>query len=124
MCLCLFVFVCLFVFFRALYLMTKRNFKSPGLQHKNKWSENFHDFLRNALQKEPKRRPTTQELLKVRRGGEGGVGEWVEQKGYRVSFRGHGVGGHYKTICPCSITLIFFYFFCSTHPQYFLSHCH
>ena len=51
--------------------MTKRNFKSPGLQHKNKWSENFHDFLRNALQKEPKRRPTAQELLKVR-GREGG----------------------------------------------------
>ena len=51
---------------RALYLMTKRNFKSPGLTHKNKWSENFHDFLRNALMKDPKRRPTAAELLKVR----------------------------------------------------------
>ncbi|XP_064394786.1 mitogen-activated protein kinase kinase kinase kinase 5-like [Halichondria panicea] len=49
---------------RALYLMTKRNFRSPGLQHKNKWSDNFHDFLRNALQKEPRRRPTATELLK------------------------------------------------------------
>jgi [mitogen-activated protein kinase] kinase 5 len=49
---------------RALYLMTKRNFKSPGLTHKNKWSENFHDFLRHALQKDPKRRPTAAELLK------------------------------------------------------------
>ncbi len=47
--------------------MTKRNFKGPGLQHKNKWSENFHDFLRYALQKDPKRRPTAAELLKVRR---------------------------------------------------------
>ncbi len=45
--------------------MTKRNFRSPGLQHKNKWSDNFHDFLRNALQKEPRRRPTATELLKV-----------------------------------------------------------
>ena len=50
---------------RALYLMTKRNFKSPGLQHKNKWSENFHEFLRFALQKEPRKRPTAQELLRV-----------------------------------------------------------
>lgn len=49
----------------ALYLMTKRNFKSPSLQHKNKWSDNFHDFLRFGLQKEPKRRPTAMELLKV-----------------------------------------------------------
>ena len=24
------------------------------------------------------------------------MGEWVEQKGYRVSFRGHGVGGTTK----------------------------
>ena len=63
--------------------MTKRNFKSHCLQHKNKWSENFHDFLRNALQKEPKRRPTAQELLKVR-GREGGVrvGGWVKWKGW------------------------------------------
>ena len=45
--------------------MTKRNFKSPGLQHKNKWSDNFHEFLRNALLKEPRKRPTAQELLKV-----------------------------------------------------------
>lgn len=49
---------------RALYLMTKRNFKSPSLQHKNKWSENFHDFLRHALLKEPRRRPPAVELLK------------------------------------------------------------
>jgi len=49
--------------------MTKRNFRSPGLQHKNKWSDNFHDFLRCALQKEPRKRPMAQELLKVR--GEG-----------------------------------------------------
>ena len=54
---------------RALYLMTKRNFKPPTLQHKNKWSENFHDFLRFALQKDPKRRPTAIELLKVRTWG-------------------------------------------------------
>lgn len=45
--------------------MTKRNFKPPGLQHRNKWSENFHEFLKFALQKEPKRRPTAAELLKV-----------------------------------------------------------
>ena len=50
---------------RALYLMTKRNFRSPSLQHKNKWSENFHDFLKSALQKDPRKRPSAAELLKV-----------------------------------------------------------
>lgn len=49
---------------RALYLMTKRNFKPPSLQHRNKWSENFHEFLRAALQRDPKRRPPASELLK------------------------------------------------------------
>ena len=49
---------------RALFLMTKRTFKSPALTHKGRWSEQFHDFLRNALQKEPKRRPTADDLLK------------------------------------------------------------
>jgi len=44
--------------------MTKRNFKPPGLQHKNKWSDNFHDFLKYTLQKDPRRRPTAAELLK------------------------------------------------------------
>ena len=52
-------------FHRALYLMTKRNFKPPALQHRNKWSDNFHDFLRYTLQKDPRRRPTAMELLKV-----------------------------------------------------------
>ena len=49
---------------RALFLMTKRNFKPPTLQNKNKWSENFHEFLRNALQKDPKKRLPASELLK------------------------------------------------------------
>lgn len=54
-----------FSFSRALYLMTKRNFRSPTLQHRNKWSNNFHDFLLQALKKEPKTRPSAEELLKV-----------------------------------------------------------
>ena len=54
-----------FYFSRALYLMTKRNFRSPTLQHRNKWSNNFHDFLLQALKKEPKTRPGAEELLKV-----------------------------------------------------------
>ena len=45
--------------------MTKRNFKPPTLTNKNKWSENFHDFLRAALQKDPRRRPSAAELLRV-----------------------------------------------------------
>ena len=46
--------------------MTKRNFRPPTLQHRNKWSNNFHDFLAQALQKDPRRRPTAHDLLKVR----------------------------------------------------------
>lgn len=45
--------------------MTKRNFRPPTLQHRNKWSNNFHDFLAQALQKDPRRRPTAHDLLKV-----------------------------------------------------------
>lgn len=45
--------------------MTKKNFKPPTLQHKNKWSPNFHDFLVQALKKDPRSRPTAHELLKV-----------------------------------------------------------
>ena len=45
--------------------MIKRDFKPPGLQYRNKWSENFHEFLKFALQKEPRKRPTAAELLKV-----------------------------------------------------------
>ncbi len=63
--------------------MTKRNFKSPALQHKNKWSENFHEFLKYALQKEPKKRPAAQELLRVREG---------ERKGEREGRGGEGRG--------------------------------
>ena len=51
--------------FRVVYLITKRNFKPPGLQHRKRWSENFHEFLKFALQKEPKKRPVAAELLKV-----------------------------------------------------------
>ena len=50
---------------RALYLMTKKSFKPPTLQHKNKWSPNFHDFLVQALKKDPRTRPTAHDLLKV-----------------------------------------------------------
>uniref|UniRef100_A0A1X7UZT5 non-specific serine/threonine protein kinase n=1 Tax=Amphimedon queenslandica TaxID=400682 RepID=A0A1X7UZT5_AMPQE len=51
-------------YLRALYLMTKRNFRPPTLQHKNKWSNNFHDFLSQALKKDPKIRPNADDLLK------------------------------------------------------------
>ena len=55
----------IFLLFRALQLLTKRNFQPPGLQHKNKWSNNFHDFVASALKKDPPRRPAARDLLKV-----------------------------------------------------------
>ncbi|KAL4231906.1 hypothetical protein ACF0H5_009482 [Mactra antiquata] len=36
----------------------------PTLDHKSKWSNQFHDFLRQCLIKEPEQRPTADELLK------------------------------------------------------------
>ena len=37
----------------------------PILAPTGKWSENFHDFLRSALQKEPRKRPSASDLLRV-----------------------------------------------------------
>ena len=51
--------------FRALQLLTKRSFQPPGLQHRNKWSNNFHDFVSHCLKKDTSKRPTAKDLLKA-----------------------------------------------------------
>ncbi|XP_055495360.1 mitogen-activated protein kinase kinase kinase kinase 3 isoform X6 [Leucoraja erinacea] len=48
---------------RALFLMTKSNFQPPKLKDKSKWSTNFHQFVKLALTKSPKKRPTAEKLL-------------------------------------------------------------
>ncbi|TRY94082.1 hypothetical protein DNTS_027314 [Danionella cerebrum] len=48
---------------RALFLMTKSNFQPPKLKDKVKWTNNFHHFVKMALTKNPKRRPTADRLL-------------------------------------------------------------
>ncbi|XP_078261381.1 mitogen-activated protein kinase kinase kinase kinase 3-like isoform X5 [Rhinoraja longicauda] len=48
---------------RALFLMTKSNFQPPKLKDKSKWSTNFHQFVKLALTKNPKKRPTAEKLL-------------------------------------------------------------
>ncbi|ESN92324.1 hypothetical protein HELRODRAFT_89573 [Helobdella robusta] len=48
---------------RALFIMSKSGFKPPTLHDKNKWSQNFHNFVKFALTKNPKRRPTADKLL-------------------------------------------------------------
>ncbi|GCB73955.1 hypothetical protein scyTo_0003038 [Scyliorhinus torazame] len=48
---------------RALFLMTKSNFQPPKLKDKIKWSTNFHQFIKLALTKNPKKRPTAEKLL-------------------------------------------------------------
>ncbi|XP_074845392.1 mitogen-activated protein kinase kinase kinase kinase 3 isoform X4 [Carettochelys insculpta] len=48
---------------RALFLMTKSNFQPPKLKDKLKWSNNFHHFVKMALTKNPKKRPTAEKLL-------------------------------------------------------------
>ncbi|XP_037275004.2 MAP4K3-like protein hppy isoform X12 [Rhipicephalus microplus] len=48
---------------RALFLMSKSGFKPPQLKDKVKWSQNFHHFVKVALTKNPKKRPTAERLL-------------------------------------------------------------
>uniref|UniRef100_A0ABD2VU63 Mitogen-activated protein kinase kinase kinase kinase n=1 Tax=Trichogramma kaykai TaxID=54128 RepID=A0ABD2VU63_9HYME len=48
---------------RALFLMSKSGFKPPTLKDKDKWSPIFHNFVKVALTKNPKKRPTAEKLL-------------------------------------------------------------
>ncbi|XP_064411900.1 mitogen-activated protein kinase kinase kinase kinase 3 isoform X3 [Latimeria chalumnae] len=48
---------------RALFLMTKSNFQPPRLKDKLKWSTNFQHFVKVALTKNPKKRPTAEKIL-------------------------------------------------------------
>ncbi|KAK2707031.1 mitogen-activated protein kinase kinase kinase kinase 5-like isoform X2 [Artemia franciscana] len=48
---------------RALFLMSKSSFKPPALKDKVKWSFEFHSFVKVALTKNPKKRPTAEKLL-------------------------------------------------------------
>lgn len=48
---------------RALFLMSKSGFKPPTLKDKEKWSPTFHSFIKVALTKNPKKRPTAERLL-------------------------------------------------------------
>uniref|UniRef100_A0A803TSE1 Mitogen-activated protein kinase kinase kinase kinase n=1 Tax=Anolis carolinensis TaxID=28377 RepID=A0A803TSE1_ANOCA len=48
---------------RALFLMSKSNFQPPKLKEKTKWSSTFHNFVKVALTKNPKKRPTAERLL-------------------------------------------------------------
>ncbi|XP_050528661.1 mitogen-activated protein kinase kinase kinase kinase 5 isoform X2 [Daktulosphaira vitifoliae] len=48
---------------RALFLMSKSGFKPPTLKERDKWSPTFHNFIKVALTKNPKKRPTADKLL-------------------------------------------------------------
>ncbi|XP_045036515.1 mitogen-activated protein kinase kinase kinase kinase 5 isoform X4 [Daphnia magna] len=48
---------------RALFLMSKSGFKPPVLKEKAKWSADFHNFVKVALTKNPKKRPPAVRLL-------------------------------------------------------------
>ncbi|XP_032452861.1 mitogen-activated protein kinase kinase kinase kinase 5 isoform X10 [Nasonia vitripennis] len=48
---------------RALFLMSKSGFKPPTLKDRDKWSQTFHSFVKVALTKNPKKRPTAEKLL-------------------------------------------------------------
>ncbi|PIC27770.1 hypothetical protein B9Z55_019925 [Caenorhabditis nigoni] len=48
---------------QVLYLMTKSGYKPPHLKDKHRWSPLFHDFVRQCLTKNPKKRPSPEKLL-------------------------------------------------------------
>lgn len=48
---------------KALNVMSKSNFKPPTLKDKNKCSEDFKSFVKSALVKSPRRRPSAKILL-------------------------------------------------------------
>ncbi|XP_047037644.1 mitogen-activated protein kinase kinase kinase kinase 5 isoform X6 [Helicoverpa armigera] len=48
---------------RVLFLMSKSGFKPPSLKERERWSAVFHAFLKLALTKNPKKRPTADKLL-------------------------------------------------------------
>ncbi|XP_040891533.1 mitogen-activated protein kinase kinase kinase kinase 3-like [Toxotes jaculatrix] len=48
---------------RALLLMTKSSFQPPRLKDKVTWTGNFHQFVKIALTKNPKKRPAADKLL-------------------------------------------------------------
>ncbi|KPJ17569.1 Mitogen-activated protein kinase kinase kinase kinase 3, partial [Papilio machaon] len=48
---------------RVLFLMSKSGFKPPQLKERERWSQVFHAFLKLALTKNPKKRPTADKLL-------------------------------------------------------------
>ncbi|XP_026051204.1 mitogen-activated protein kinase kinase kinase kinase 6 [Carassius auratus] len=48
---------------RALMLMSKSSFQPPKLKDKSKWSTEFHNFVKMALTKSPRKRPTAEKLL-------------------------------------------------------------
>lgn len=48
---------------RALFLMSKSSFKPPALTNKDKWSQSCHSFVKAALTKNPKKRPSAECLL-------------------------------------------------------------
>ncbi|KAB5549072.1 hypothetical protein PHYPO_G00063060 [Pangasianodon hypophthalmus] len=50
---------------RALMLMSKSSFQPPKLKDKTKWSREFHYFVKMALTKSPRKRPTAEKLLQV-----------------------------------------------------------
>jgi serine/threonine protein kinase len=50
---------------RALFLMSKSGFKSPTLKDRMKWTITFQNFVKYALTKNPKKRPSAEKLLEV-----------------------------------------------------------
>ncbi|KAI6213404.1 Non-specific serine/threonine protein kinase [Aphelenchoides besseyi] len=50
---------------QVLKLMTTSSYKTPKLKDKKKWSPMFHDFVKQCLTKNPKKRPSPEKLLQT-----------------------------------------------------------
>ncbi|CAH2327886.1 Mitogen-activated kinase kinase kinase kinase 5 [Pelobates cultripes] len=65
---------------RALFLMSKSSFQPPKLKEKLKWTPVFHNFVKVALTKNPKKRPTAERLLTHAYVAQGGLSRALAQE--------------------------------------------
>ncbi|XP_068106631.1 mitogen-activated protein kinase kinase kinase kinase 1 isoform X2 [Hyperolius riggenbachi] len=65
---------------RVLFLMSKSGYQPPKLKEKSKWSSAFHNFIKVALTKNPKKRPSASKLLAHQFVAQTGLGPSLTQE--------------------------------------------
>ncbi|MEE6490491.1 hypothetical protein FKM82_015891 [Ascaphus truei] len=65
---------------RVLFLMSKSGYQPPRLKDKSKWSTAFHNFVKMALTKNPKKRPSASKMLNHQFVGQTGLSASLTQE--------------------------------------------